>query len=104
MRVFVAGDIHGRIEWWVRVCEGARAAECREILQVGDFGWWPHVEKGARFIEFVHKALEHYDLHARFIDGNHEAFHDLWTHAAGEDGSVRLGARLTYLPRGHRWA
>jgi hypothetical protein len=102
-RVLVVGDVHGNALWWVRVCEAALAAGCKQILQLGDFGWWPHVARTRLFLDAVALTLDELDLDCWFIDGNHENFEDLWSHAPDPDGSVHLGPRLRYLPRGHSW-
>ncbi len=49
-RVLVAGDIHGNVSWIRRLCDLAQQHDCDAILQLGDFGFWPHHPDGARFI------------------------------------------------------
>lgn len=101
MRILVAGDVHGSGYWWRKLCQTAVDNDCPTIFQVGDFGWWTHVEPA--YPAAVNKMLGDKGLQGFFIDGNHENFDDLWNWPAGDDGFVPIGDALKYVPRGHVW-
>ncbi len=47
-RVLLAGDTHGNGRWVGHLCKLARRHGCEVILQLGDFGFWPHTTAGLR--------------------------------------------------------
>lgn len=103
-KLLVAGDVHGNERWIGSLCKLARRYGCDAILQLGDFGYWPHTGEGRRF-------LEHVDWHAErngvecvyWIDGNHENHDALAALESEPDGTVVIAERCRYLPRGLRW-
>lgn len=100
-RILVAGDVHGDVHWWRKVCATAEYFSCDTIFQVGDFGWWPHVHPD--YPAAACDLLDKHDVNAYWIDGNHENFDDLLAMPAGPDGFVVCGPRLKYVPRGTAW-
>ncbi len=103
-RLLLAGDVHGNERWIGSLCKLARRYGCDAILQLGDFGYWPHTAEGLRF-------LDHVDWHAErngidciyWIDGNHENHDALAGLKSDGSGMVPIGDRCRYIPRGHRW-
>jgi Icc-related predicted phosphoesterase len=105
MRVFVLGDTHGRedaIDLSVRV---AKTEGCDLIIQVGDFGYWPHLPSGKAFMTFVEETCAKYGVTLWWLDGNHEN-HDLLevlVDEHGYDAPIELSPHVIYLPRSCRW-
>lgn len=104
-RVLLAGDVHGNGKWVGTLCKLASRHGCDTILQLGDFGYWPHTDKGLRFLDQVDRHAERYGVRCLYwIDGNHENHEMLAGLKADEDGFVTIGDRCRYAPRGHRWS
>lgn len=97
MKIAFIGDIHG--SW-----RGLNAAldtiktDVDEIIQVGDFGYWPgnihNLEKSNGFSRPI-----------RFIDGNHEHFEFLKAATSKKADStkpepIELPGNIIYMPRG----
>lgn len=101
MNILVAGDTHGDSTWFHYLFEKAERFACDRILQVGDFGFWPHMASGLAFLDEVEALTASHDIEVFFIDGNHEN-HDLLAEASNGVGEVRDG--VWWLPRGHRWS
>jgi predicted phosphodiesterase len=103
-RVLVAGDVHGNSRWMGSLCKLARRHGCEVILQLGDFGYWPHTPDGLRFLEHVDWHAERNDIDCIYwIDGNHDNHDALSALKPGAAGTVPVGKRCRYIPRGHRW-
>ena len=81
-----------------------RAVEhgCRDIMQVGDWGYtWPGELDRMRQLD---RWLADAGIHMWFIDGNHDNFTDLKKRKAfGADHVTDLTTNITYIPRGHIW-
>lgn len=113
-KLLVAGDWHGNNPHARRVIDAAQSLGSDHIIQVGDFGWWPHIHDGdhdayaGRVDDYAQKRGVMID----WLDGNHENFDDLETRAHTLDGrgaryyerpNSETGRKLTnvaYLPRG----
>jgi hypothetical protein len=102
-RLLVAGDVHGDAAWFDALCRRAAEKGCDAILQLGDFGYWPHLPGGARFPRRVSTLATNFDLDVYWIDGNHENHAALRALPVDEDGRIEIVKRCWYLPRGHRW-
>ena len=103
-RILLAGDTHGNGKWVGTLCKLASQHGCDAILQLGDFGYWPHTDKGLRFLDQVDWHAERYGINCLYwIDGNHENHEMLAGLEADEDGFVTIGEHCRYAPRGHRW-
>lgn len=103
-RVLLAGDTHGNGRWVGTLCELARQHGCDTILQLGDFGYWPHTDKGLRFLDQVDSHAERNGVSCVYwIDGNHENHARLTELKPDKDGFVTIRNRCRYAPRGHRW-
>lgn len=103
-RVLLAGDTHGNGRWVGHLCKLARTHSCEVIVQLGDFGFWPHTADGLRLLAEVEWHAQRNGV-ARlvWIDGNHENHDALGELEPETDGTVDIGSRCAYLPRGHRW-
>lgn len=102
-RLLVAGDVHGDAAWFDALCRRAAKHGCDAVLQLGDFGFWPHLPGGAKFPRRVAACATKFDIDVYWIDGNHENHAALRALGAGEDGRIDIADRCWYLPRGHRW-
>lgn len=103
-RIVVAGDVHGSLAWLTALAGHAQAAGASVILQLGDFGYWEHTEKGARWLEQAEAMLAAAGVSVLFVDGNHENHPLLWErYPPGEHGLARVREHLAYAPRGARW-
>lgn len=103
MRVFTLGDVHGDGLWFRHSITEAKRRDCDVILQVGDFGFWPHVREGRAFLELANRSLEDAGIDCWWIDGNHENFEALWEGDDPPPYPVWHTPRLCYLPRGTSW-
>lgn len=103
-RIIVAGDFHGSEGWANRLVQYAKAHRIETILQVGDFGYWPHTSSGQRFLRGLSECLVENDVQLYWVDGNHENF-DALTEAGAfrAEQPTETHPHITYLPRGYRW-
>lgn len=101
MRVLVAGDVHGDGGHLHYLFREATRAGAEAIIQVGDYGWWPHKGSGAAYIQQTSDLAVHFGVEFFWLDGNHENFDSLFEHE-GTDGDVpvELLPGAHYLPRG----
>lgn len=105
-RILMVGDLHGNWPWVLTRLLPHIDEVCPDlIVQVGDFGYWPHMVWGRKWIRLWTSALAERDLHLWWIDGNHEDFDSLLKRPIDErTGRRPLSERVHHLPRGHRWA
>lgn len=103
MRILVAGDTHGNLAWCTKLCSIAREQGCTTVLQVGDFGYWPHVQWGQKFLVALEKRAKQSGVTIYWIDGNHENHDVLRDLPRAGDGFVDISERIRHIPRGHRW-
>lgn len=95
-KVLFVGDTHGEIELINKAVVLAQRANCKRIVQVGDFGYFPNIYP--EFIESLNSKIPFY-----FIDGNHDD-HSVLPHEA--EGIVNLREleheveNFYYIPRG----
>lgn len=80
-RIFVAGDTHGNKKWWRTLIKLANQHDCKVIVQVGDFGFWPEQNSGSitdstgidmQYLTFIAELLRDTDTRLVVIDGNHD--------------------------------
>jgi hypothetical protein len=105
-RVLVAGDTHGNAQWCAFLGVAAEHWDCPVVLQLGDFGYWPHVDAGQLFLDRVERVAERTGVTFVWVDGNHEnhdALRQLTAGAPEADGFVAVRPHVRYAPRGHRW-
>lgn len=80
MRVFYAGDIHGRVGAVEAVARAAKLAGCEAVVQCGDFGvYWRGLEEPCPIAAWF--ATNKPDIPWFFCDGNHDN-HDVLRHRA----------------------
>ncbi len=99
-KILVCGDWHGSHEAARYASKRALKEGCSTIVQVGDFGFWPHTSPD--FVEVVSRNLK---VPMVWVDGNHENFDVLfstdWPKSAR--GFWKIADNVYYAPRGHRW-
>jgi predicted phosphodiesterase len=100
-RVLLAGDTHGDMEQARYLFMVADLESCDAIVQVGDFGYWPHM---APYDERVNKLAVDAGIDFYWLDGNHENF-DALEEAVNTEAPKpqQMRERLWYLPRGCTW-
>ena len=79
MKILVAGDWHAELPWALHVVDKAVEFGCKTIIQLGDFGFWPHKQWGRDFLSRLNKNLEERNIHLKWLDGNHENFDILYS-------------------------
>lgn len=99
MRVMLAGDWHGNLDWATVTFDAAAASACPVILQLGDFGLWPGREE--QWLDQVEDLARTREVSLTWVDGNHE--HHDWLEGLGR-GLVQLRPHVTWASRGSRWA
>lgn len=101
MKVLLAGDTHGNLPHVRYVLDQALLAGVTTVMQVGDFGYWPHM---APFHDRVDELASKVGVRWLWLDGNHENFDAL---EAAVDviaaGPQQMGEALWYLPRASTW-
>lgn len=101
------GDTHGSSWTAARAVRDAVAHGARHIVQVGDFGYWPHKRDGIRFLDEVNAAATEAGVQFVWLDGNHENFDALEgmvpNTAKNDKGMSMLRSNLLYSPRGNSW-
>lgn len=100
-RIMLLGDTHANIRWTVSAIRQAAALRAELILQLGDFGFWPHYGRST-FLDQVETCLAQNGLLLWFIDGNHED-HVALGSAAQPACPAPISPHITYLGRGSRW-
>lgn len=105
-RIALVGDTHANTHWFSKAIREMAADGIDTIVQVGDFGWWPH----SSFAGEVAHLADQLNVNVVFLDGNHEHHTDLrrWAYQAdpGYEDELRpvcLFPSLWYLPRGVSW-
>lgn len=97
MRVLFVGDVHTNKHFLTEFYELAEEKGAERIIQVGDFGWWPRMPTGERFLDAASSLATKTDIPLIFVDGNHED-HNQLPHDAAMMQELKPG--LFYLPRG----
>jgi predicted phosphodiesterase len=100
-RILLLGDVHCYAGWTKVAARIAVHNECTVIMQLGDFGYWPHRGSGQVFLDEVARWMAQYNLEMWWVDGNHEN-HDMLSEQWHEDGFWRLGP-IVHCERGARW-
>lgn len=98
--IMFVGDTHGDQNFWGYLLSEADKFDVELIVQVGDFGFWPHTRKGMRYLEILNKYL---DRPLLWIDGNHDNHRRLAQLPRRPDGLVDIGTHITHVPRGARF-
>lgn len=100
-KILVAGDTHGDMEQVHYLLAMAKREGCGRVVQVGDFGYWPHMRA---FDQHVAEAASEAGVMWFWLDGNHENF-DALERAVDVNAAEpqRMAEWLWYLPRGCTW-
>lgn len=99
----MVGDVHGNTVFMRSAIERASSRGINTMLQVGDFGYWPHTKSGVNFLNDVERFGAEHNVTVWWIDGNHENHEWLGLKDRLEDETVAISEHCRYLPRGHRW-
>lgn len=103
--VMLLGDTHGNRGFTKSAISWAAANGIDRIVQVGDFGFWPRLNNGQKFLHDVGKAAVEAHVPLYFIDGNHEdhLYLDSIRSQRGV-GMIHYGKYpITYIDRGTTW-
>ena len=104
MRLLLAGDIHGNPRHAMNVIASAAEFGCDKIVQLGDFGYWEHMEGGAEFLDLVSGESAQCGIPFYWIDGNHENHDKLKAdYPIHEHGFRPIRDNLFHIPRGTVW-
>lgn len=104
MRILLAGDSHGNASYIENLLRIAEIKRCERVFVLGDFGYWPHVDWGMKFLTTVEEMIHDSGIFLDFIDGNHDNHPWLWS-LVGEArrGQAKIGRSMYYHGRGQRW-
>ncbi|EQD70602.1 hypothetical protein B1B_04905, partial [mine drainage metagenome] len=102
-RVLLAGDTHGDGPWFAHLVTLAGRHRVAGIVQLGDFGYWPHEAFGQRYLTQVDALCTRARLWCLWLDGNHEDFDALEQEfVRPDDGFTLIRPTSLHAPRGHR--
>jgi len=100
-KIAFAGCWHANAEWAGLVMRHAADQRGADVLvHTGDFGY----TFDPAFVGAMERLIARFNLPIYFVDGNHDNHRWLRRQKQNDDGTIRVGEGLTYLPRGHRWA
>jgi Calcineurin-like phosphoesterase superfamily domain len=103
VRVLIVGDLHCNTGAVIQVIDCAADFGADLIVQVGDFGFWPRIESGRKFLRKAEARLDRHGLQLWWVDGNHDDLQALRTRPVEPDGRRRVSDHIWHLPRGHGW-
>lgn len=105
MRMLIVGDTHGGMAAVDKAVSAALGEGCDRIIQVGDFGFWPHFTDGRQFMKDVDALCNLEAIPLYWVDGNHENHEILDLMADTKDHFVPMGdsGSIFYCPRGFSW-
>lgn len=103
-KMLIVGDTHGNRNCAVKVFNQARMRDCNMIVQVGDCGFWDHLDDG-EFMDLCGELAIEYGIPFYWLDGNHENHPLLWSRHTerNEEGFIIVRPGNYYIPRGHIW-
>lgn len=81
-RVALVGDSHANYLWMHRVLTVLAGQGVKDVIVLGDFGYWPELAAGREFVDGVALRVQQLEMNFAFLDGNHE------DHAALGTGSL----------------
>lgn len=109
--ILVSGDLHGDPQHTLYAFQTAFQAGADAIVQVGDFGYWEHMNGGDAFLDLCSHLATENDLPLYWVDGNHE--NHTWLrriygpggarHKPTPEGFWEIRPGVYYVPRGTRW-
>lgn len=101
-KILLLGDVHGANGWLRLAIRAASALGITHILQLGDFGFWPHYPSGKEFLRKAQDLLMENDVELWWVDGNHENHDWLAEQPRDKDGFWRAD-NIVHIGRGSRW-
>jgi len=103
-RILLLGDVHGRAAWVARALEVAAEAQARLVVQLGDFGYWEHTDRGAAYLDAVDAHAAATGIPVCFIRGNHDNVELLQRrYPPSGAGFVPLRPWVFWIPDATRW-
>jgi predicted phosphohydrolase len=93
LKVVVVGDLHGD---WSALNTLISRKNPDIILQCGDFGWWPAMERG----KWKLKGIKTKKTKVYFCDGNHEDHPNLMSFVKDYNTPCEMYENVFYCPRG----
>lgn len=108
MRILIAGDTHGNINWLAGyIFPTAMALEADRIVICGDFGAWEHVVPGGTsFMTNVGMLAEVSGVDLYWLPGNHDnkkLVEEMYRHRTDRFGFIVCRSGVNYIPNGHKW-
>jgi predicted phosphodiesterase len=111
VKIMMLGDTHGDRGFTTGALRYCADNQIDRVIQVGDFGFWPRINNGQRFLYSVASVSAEVGVPLYFIDGNHEDHTYLSSMVKrSEDGFVPFkpnycddGEVIWYIPRGTRF-
>ena len=105
MRLGLIGDAHGDLHFLVDAINTLNSTTVPEpvdeIIQLGDFGYYPGHQYGLDFIEALNDFCAEMNTTLCFIEGNHDD-HDTLARLDRDDlGRGVVASHIRHLPRGH---
>jgi Icc-related predicted phosphoesterase len=102
MSILFAGDTHGNNRHIAYLFETAKREGCDTIFQVGDFGYWPHDDRGLLFLCNVDAHIQDTGIQFYWIDGNHDNHDAIAAMPVSDDGLryLTMDGGLVHVPRG----
>jgi Icc-related predicted phosphoesterase len=101
-----AGDIHGNLDHAKWLFRHAEKNSVDIIISCGDFGYWPHIRWGEKFVKAIAEMARLQQITFYWVDGNHEN-HDLIDEMVAQNGPQAPipmeNDWLLYIPRGCRF-
>lgn len=103
MKILWCGDTHGDIENIVKALEYACLNDCTIVFILGDFGYFPNLEKYGSFIREVSKEAKRFDIEVHWLRGNHENHEALNRICKGKTDTIEMEPNVFYHPNANSW-
>ena len=68
MRHLICGDIHGDMFNLNDIFNLAKKHNCQKIINVGDFGFFPNIERCRQFLDFCSFLISDFGIQFSFVD------------------------------------
>lgn len=103
----VLGDLHGDVRAGTDAVRTAKNLGITTIMQVGDFGYWPHFTDGIEFLDSLNAELRRTQSKLYWVDGNHENFDALEAamqhYPKDKHGRLWIRSHIRWCSRGAAW-
>lgn len=113
MKIVIGGDTHGDSNQIAYLFNVAKGNNCKLIIQVGDFGYWPKSLRGQQYLEMINRLATKTKIDFYWLDGNHEDHNSLDKWRVGKFTPIDTEyftkkdhfsfPHLKYLPRGSKF-